>query len=104
MIRSLLAITSQNNWIITRMDIITTFFHGPCKEEVYVKHPEGFLVPGKEHLVYRLKKALYGLRQAPKLWYDEIDHYLKHISFKPGMGDHNLYSRIENLNIVLLAL
>lgn len=39
---TLLAIASQNGYTIVHMDIITTFLHGPCKEEVYVLQPEGF--------------------------------------------------------------
>lgn len=86
------------------MDIITAFFHGPYKEEVYVTQPEGFQIPGRENLVYRLRKALYGLRQAPRSWYEEIDKILKNIRFKPGMGDHNHYSRFDHKNIILVAL
>lgn len=57
-IRSLLAIASQKDYTIAYIDIITAFLHGPCKEEVYVLQPEGFQIPGHEHLVYMLKKAL----------------------------------------------
>lgn len=103
-ISSLLAITTQNDWNISHMDIITAFLHGPCREEVYVTQSEGFQVPGNEHLVYRLRKALYGLRQVPRSWYEKIDKFLKQIGFKPGTGDHNFYSRIEDQHITLIAL
>lgn len=45
------------------------FLNGEIEEEVYVTQPEGFVKRGKEHLVYRLIKALYGFRQEPRAWY-----------------------------------
>ena len=45
------------------MDVKTTFLHGDLEEEIYFKHPEGFVVKGKKEMVCRLKKSLYGLKQ-----------------------------------------
>jgi hypothetical protein len=47
------------------MDVKSTFLNGDLKEEVYVQQPPGFTVAGEEGKVYHLRKALYGLRQAP---------------------------------------
>nr|GFA66611.1 Gag-Pol polyprotein [Tanacetum cinerariifolium] len=41
-------------------------------EEVYVNQPDGFVDPYHPDKVYRLKKALYRLKQAPRAWYDEL--------------------------------
>ncbi|KAK3014306.1 hypothetical protein RJ639_008877 [Escallonia herrerae] len=51
------------------------FLNGELKEEVYVSQPEDFVVRGKEEKVYRLKKALYRLKQAPRAWYHKIDSF-----------------------------
>ena len=51
------------------MDIKTTFLNGEINEEVYVEQLDGFIIHGKESHVCRLKKALYGLRQAPQAWF-----------------------------------
>ena len=48
------------------MDVKSAFLNGDLKEEVYVHQPPGFAIPGKEGKVLRLRKALYGLRQAPR--------------------------------------
>jgi hypothetical protein len=47
------------------MDVKFSFLNGNLKEEVYVRQPSGFVIPGKENKVLRLRKALYGLQQAP---------------------------------------
>lgn len=51
-------------------------------ETVYVKQPDGFVVKGSETKVYRLNKALYGLRQAPRAWNDKLNGILKGFGFK----------------------
>nr|GEY94036.1 hypothetical protein [Tanacetum cinerariifolium] len=58
------------------MDVKTSFLYGPLKEEVYVNHPDGFVDPYHPDKVYHLKKALYGVKQAPRVWYDELSNFL----------------------------
>nr|GEZ74339.1 ribonuclease H-like domain-containing protein [Tanacetum cinerariifolium] len=58
------------------MDVKTAFLYGPLKEEVYVDQPDGFVDPYYPDKVYRLKKALCGLKQAPRAWYDELSNFL----------------------------
>ncbi|GJX43647.1 retrovirus-related pol polyprotein from transposon TNT 1-94 [Tanacetum coccineum] len=58
------------------MDVKTTFLNEPLKEEVYVNQPDGFVDPHHPDKVYRLKKALYRLKQAPRACYDELSNFL----------------------------
>ncbi|GKC11667.1 retrovirus-related pol polyprotein from transposon TNT 1-94 [Tanacetum coccineum] len=61
-IRIFLANAASKNMTVYQMDIKTAFLNGELKEEVYVSQPEGFVDPDRPHHVYRLKKALYGLK------------------------------------------
>nr|GFA36849.1 hypothetical protein [Tanacetum cinerariifolium] len=58
------------------MDMKTAFLNGPLKEEVYVAQPDRFVDPDHPEKVYRLRKALYVLKQAPRAWYDELSTFL----------------------------
>ena len=60
---------------IEKMDVKTTFIHGYHEQDIYMKQPEGFTRKGKEELVYRLKKSLYGVNPSPKMWHQKIDSY-----------------------------
>ncbi|GJS41266.1 zinc finger, CCHC-type containing protein [Tanacetum coccineum] len=64
-IRLLLALAAIHNLVIHQMDLKTAFLNGDLDEEVYMKQPEGFVMPGNEHKVCKLVKSLYGLKQAP---------------------------------------
>ncbi|GKF77367.1 gag-pol polyprotein, partial [Tanacetum coccineum] len=58
------------------MDVKTAFLNGPLKEGVYVAQPEGFVDQDHPEKVYLLRKALYGLKHAPRAWYDELSNFL----------------------------
>ena len=58
----MLSIAASMNLEVEQLDVKTTFLHGDLKEEIYMQQPEGFVEKGKEHLVCRLKKNLYGLK------------------------------------------
>ena len=47
---------------LVQLDVKTAFLHGDLEEEIYMSHPEGFIVAGKENWVYKLNKSLYGLK------------------------------------------
>jgi hypothetical protein len=71
-----ISIAAEMGWKIYQMDVKTTFLNGLIEEEVYIEQPQGFEVHGRDSHVCRLKKALFGLKQAPRAWYSRIDTYL----------------------------
>jgi hypothetical protein len=63
------------------MDVKSVFLNSDLKEEVYVHQPPGFAIPGNEGKVLRLRKTLYGLRQATRAWNTKLDSTLKGMGF-----------------------
>jgi hypothetical protein len=59
-IRLLIALAVHEGWEVHHMDVKSVFLNGDLQEEVYVEQPVGFIIAGKEHMVLKLKKALYG--------------------------------------------
>ncbi|GJX91775.1 retrovirus-related pol polyprotein from transposon TNT 1-94 [Tanacetum coccineum] len=74
------------------MDVKTTFLNGELKEEVYVSQPEGFVDPDHPTHAYRMKKALYGLNQPPRAWYDTLSLFLLDKKFSKGAVDLTLFT------------
>jgi hypothetical protein len=67
-IRFLFVVATHKNWKVFQLDVKSAFLNGILQEEIYVKQPAGFEIQGKEDKVYLLKKALYELKQAPRLF------------------------------------
>jgi hypothetical protein len=63
------------------MDVKRAFFNGKIEHEVFVEQPDGFVLHKKGTHVCKLRKALSGLKQAPRVWYDRIDRFLKSLVF-----------------------
>ena len=70
---AIIAIATQHKWKVYQMDVKSTFLNGILKEEVYVDRQPNYEVSSEEYKVYRLKRALYGLNQAPQAWYNKND-------------------------------
>ena len=66
-------------------------------DEVYMKQPEGFVSTGQEHLVCKLKRSIYGLKQSPRCWNHAIDRQLKKMKFKQTASDPCLYVASEGV-------
>lgn len=81
MVHLLLALATKNSWEVHHLDVKTTFLNGDIKEQVYVMQPEGYVKEGQENLVYRLFKAIYGLRQVPRAWYAKLNGFLESLGF-----------------------
>ena len=84
------------------MDVKYAFLNGYLKEEVFVEQPKGFEDPHFPNHVLRLKKALYSLKQAPRVWYDRLSHSLLDIGFKMGYADRTLFVKNDE-NYLLMA-
>jgi hypothetical protein len=68
-IHILLAYATHHSFKLLQMDVKSTFLNGPIMEEVYVEQPPGFEDGRYPDHIYKLSKALYGIKQAPRAWY-----------------------------------
>lgn len=90
--RLLLAIAARDNVAARQYDVSTAFLHADLKETVYVRQPEGHRVQGKESCVYRLRKAMYGLKNAPKAYSDFFMKVLSELGFVQSTQDECLWA------------
>jgi hypothetical protein len=92
-IRMLLVYATQHGFKIYQMNIKSAFLNGPIKEEVYVEQSRDFESVEYPNHVYKLHKTLFGLKQAPRAWYEYImDFFIKN-GFGIGKTDSTLFTR-----------
>jgi hypothetical protein len=87
-LRTVLAIAAAEDMDVHTMDVSSAFLNGDLDEEIYMAQPEGFAAPGQEHLVCRLKKSLYGLKQSPRQWYQKLHSTFVDLGFSRCASDH----------------
>jgi len=75
-IRLLLGVSCILKFKLFQMDVKRAFLNGYLNEEVYVDQPKGFIDPSFPNHVYKLKKALYSLKQAPGAWYERLTQFV----------------------------
>nr|GFA78757.1 hypothetical protein [Tanacetum cinerariifolium] len=90
--------------IVYQMDVKSAFLYGTIKEEVYVCQPLGFEDPEYPDKVYKVVKALYGLHQAPKAWYETFATYLLENGFQRGTIDQMLFIKKQQKDILLVQI
>ncbi|GJY63278.1 putative ribonuclease H-like domain-containing protein [Tanacetum coccineum] len=102
-IRLFLAYASFMRFIVHQMDVKSAFLYGTIKEEVYVCQPPGFEDPQFPDKVYKVEKALYGLHQAPRAWYETLSTYLIENRFIRGTIDKTLFNKKDKGDILFDA-
>ena len=104
-IRTILSIATSMDLEIKQLDVKTTFFHGELDEEIYMQQPEGFVEKGKENLLCRLKKSLYGLKQTPRQWYEKIKSFMLEHRFHKTQAYHYVFvKRYDEGDFLILLL
>ena len=103
-VRALLAFAVRNDMLVHQMDVVTAFLNGTLEEEIYMQQPEGYVQPGKEHLVCKLKKSLYGLKQSPRCWNTAFRSYMELIQFKQSAADPCVFVRVDGTDVIVVAV
>nr|GEU81141.1 hypothetical protein [Tanacetum cinerariifolium] len=103
-IRLFLAYASFIGFMVYYMDVKSAFLHGRIKEEVYVCQSPVFEDPDHPQNVYKLVKALYGLHQTPRAWYETLAKYLLGNGFHRGKIDQTLFIKRQKGDILLVQV
>ncbi|GKB02980.1 putative ribonuclease H-like domain-containing protein [Tanacetum coccineum] len=99
-IRLFLAYASFKDFLVYQTDVKSAFLYGKIEEEVYVCQPPGFEDPDFPNRVYKVEKALYGLHQALKAWYETLSTYLLDNGFQRGKIYKTLFIRRDKGDIM----
>ncbi|GJU54896.1 putative ribonuclease H-like domain-containing protein [Tanacetum coccineum] len=103
-IRLFLAYASFKDFAVYQMDVKSAFLYGKIEEDVYVCQPPGFEDPDFPDRVYKVEKALYGLHQAPRAWYETLSTYLLYNGVERGKIDKTLFIRRHKGDILLVQV
>jgi hypothetical protein len=97
-IRALLSITALNDYELRQLDVKTAYLNGPLEEEIYMRAPAGFSSP-----YWRLRKGLYGLRQAGRQWYLTLHDAYSQLRYKRCESDWSVYIRRAEDRVTISA-
>ena len=88
-----LGLTTRLNLEVEQLDVKTAFLHGDLEKEIYMQKPERFEVKGKEKLICKSKKSLYGLKQALRQWYKKFDSFMMSHGYNRTTSDHCMFTK-----------
>ncbi|CAL1383720.1 unnamed protein product [Linum trigynum] len=100
-VKTLLAVASVKNWELSQMDVSNAYLNGELEEEVYMKLPPGMEIPGK---ACKLKKSLYGLKQAERQWYARLTDALIRFGFNQSFSDYSLFTKKTSQGITIILV
>ena len=80
------------------------FFNGNLEEDVYMDQPVGFIEEGKEHMVCKLKKSIYRLKQTSRQWYLKFNDIIVSFGFKENIVDRCIYLKVSGSKFIFLIL
>ena len=103
-IQILLAVVAKLDYKIWQMDVKTTFLNGNLEEDIYMRQPKGFIAKGQEHMVCKLQRSIYGLKQASRSWNIKFDQAIKTFSFDKNPDEPCVYKRIQGTIVIFLVL
>ncbi|GJW26154.1 retrotransposon protein, putative, ty1-copia subclass [Tanacetum coccineum] len=103
-IRILIAIAAYYDYEIWQMDVKTAFLNGHLSEEVYMEQPEGFVNPKYPNHVCKLKRSIYGLKQASRQWNKRFDDEIKKFGFTQNPDEPCVYLKASGSYVAILIL
>ena len=103
-LRTVLSISAAQDLEMLQLDIKTAFLYGDLEEEIYLEQPEGFVAAGQEEKVCKLRKCIYGLKQASRVWNRTFDDFLLRFGLSRSTTDPCIYFRRHEETFVVVAI
>ncbi|KAI3700157.1 hypothetical protein L2E82_44776 [Cichorium intybus] len=103
-VRIFLAYAAHKGFDVYQMDVKCAFLNGELEETVYVEQPPGFVGSKHPDHCYVLDKAVYGLKQAPKAWYETLTRFVKQSKFKQGSVDPTFFRKKEGNHLMIVQI
>ena len=100
----MLAFATYNNIKLFQMNVKSALLNGSIKEEVYVEQPPGFESVNFPQHVYKLNKALYDLKQAPRAWYERLSSFILENGFQRGKVDNTLFCKDYSNEFIMVKM
>ena len=99
-----MAIVAHFDLELHHMDVRAAFLNGDLVEDVYMSQPIGFEEVGKDNMVCKLQKSIYGLKQASRQWYIKFDEVVTANGFKENIVDQCIYMKVSGSKFIFLVL
>ncbi|GJT75471.1 putative RNA-directed DNA polymerase [Tanacetum coccineum] len=103
-IRILISIAAYYDYEIWQMDVKTTFLNGYLDEDIYMVQPKGFVDPNHPRKVCKLKRSIYGLKQASRSWNKRFDEEIKRFGLAQNLDEPCVYQKASGSNVIFLIL
>jgi Reverse transcriptase (RNA-dependent DNA polymerase) len=103
-IRVTLSLALNLNWTLRQLDVSNAFLNGDLNEQVFMQQPQGFTDPTNPDFVCLLHKSLYGLRQAPRVWFEKLSSTLLSFGFSASIYDPSMFLAHHQGHILILLV
>ena len=94
-IRILLSIAAYYDYEIWQMDVKTAFLNGSLDKSIFMRQQDVFIEKGKEHMLCKLKRSIYGLNQASRAWNTCFDNAVKSFGFEQCLHESFVYKKLN---------
>ena len=100
----MLSLAANLDWPLHQFDVKNVFLHGDLEEEVYMELPLGYTTSTETKVVCKLQRALYGLKQSPRAWFERFSLAMRKYRFKQSNSDHTLFIKHKVGKITVLIV
>lgn len=103
-IRVVLSLTANIDWSLHQFDVKNAFFRDDLKEEVYINIPPSYMATLESKIVCKLQRALYGLKQSPRVWFRRFILAMKKHGFQQSNSNHTLFLKHQRGKVIALMV